>query len=826
MSPGEVLISAVQLMTEGSGGVLRAHARVMGDIESLADRARELGLTVLDLTSDADSRPFAFGAFVRALKAVDATLGMEKLEAHGLAPSTLRWMERELVLRIAELTSRAPVLVIIRDAGMLDEASAASLDSLTARFDADPVLWLISGEPDHHKNRSVVLESAVGLQAFSEDAAMVLELMSLADAAPHAEDIAALCGLTADAATAVLEELGALGVVAELDGAFAFVNPGLREVIRESVPVALRRGTRHGWLGALRARGVSPVVLAEGAADVARPGDLELARLLMAAMTLLRDDDPDAACICGLAATGIFVDPDEELTAHAWELLPLLWQTSRSEEARNLTRRVFADRGDGEVEARVLFWLSRFEGSAERSVQLTGDALAIPGISDEITAKLLGVRIRCLSTLGRRAEVDRALPRAIRLAEAAEDHETLSRVQSSDAIRSFYAGDYARARRLSDVAHASFERSGIEAAEWMPELIWRPFLMMVLGDPDSARERCEVLISDFTPHHQLSAMRFLLALRATILLAIGDLDQAQDAALAASAASMRQWGLGDGATDRLQSMSLAVRLKIALHRGDVGGLKDIHQILISMETGVSDEADRRIAWWLFLVADALPGGVRAEMLSRVAGLAAVSWLDPTDELPIYRAIRRHGLEAQAVEMVRSAQSRRSANPEESLASAIADHLAGLSDGDDAALSRAVDGWRALRRPLLEASALEDLAMLRSGHERTELLVGAHEIFDHLGALRDAGRVRAMLRDAGRRVSSESSSDQQVLSPAEQRVVELAAQGLTTGQIASELFLSAHTVVSHLRSVYRKTGLRSRRELIQWYARAGLNDHSR
>src|SRR5690606_27705646 len=221
-----------------------------------------LGLTVLDLTSDADSRPFAFGAFVRALKAVDATLGMEKLEAHGLAPSTLRWMERELVLRIAELTSRAPVLVIIRDAGMLDEASAASLDSLTARFDADPVLWLISGEPDHHKNRSVVLESAVGLQASSEDAAMVLELLSLADDAPHAEDIAALCGLTAAAATAVLEELGALGVVAELDGAFAFVNPGLREVIRESVPVALRRGTRHGWLGALRARGVSPVVLA------------------------------------------------------------------------------------------------------------------------------------------------------------------------------------------------------------------------------------------------------------------------------------------------------------------------------------------------------------------------------------------------------------------------------------------------------------------------------------------------------------------------------------------------------------------------------------
>ncbi|HHY14654.1 MAG TPA: response regulator transcription factor [Firmicutes bacterium] len=48
-------------------------------------------------------------------------------------------------------------------------------------------------------------------------------------------------------------------------------------------------------------------------------------------------------------------------------------------------------------------------------------------------------------------------------------------------------------------------------------------------------------------------------------------------------------------------------------------------------------------------------------------------------------------------------------------------------------------------------------------------------------------------------------DLSVLTPRESEVLQLIARGLSNGEIASELFISRHTVKNHVSSIYKKLG---------------------
>ena len=59
-----------------------------------------------------------------------------------------------------------------------------------------------------------------------------------------------------------------------------------------------------------------------------------------------------------------------------------------------------------------------------------------------------------------------------------------------------------------------------------------------------------------------------------------------------------------------------------------------------------------------------------------------------------------------------------------------------------------------------------------------------------------------------------------LTPAERRVVEQVAQGLSNPAIAERLYLSRYTVESHLKHVFAKLAIRSRVELAAIVAKIG------
>jgi DNA-binding CsgD family transcriptional regulator len=158
-------------------------------------------------------------------------------------------------------------------------------------------------------------------------------------------------------------------------------------------------------------------------------------------------------------------------------------------------------------------------------------------------------------------------------------------------------------------------------------------------------------------------------------------------------------------------------------------------------------------------------------------------------------------------------------------------VAGLAAGGgpgEELLAEAVSVLRRSPSALERARALVELGIIRreSGHHAAarEPLRQGLELAETLGAAPLAARARAALHAVGgRQRAARHVAGDDALTAAERRIAELAAQGLTTAQIAKSLYLSPKTVDWHLGHVYQKLGVSSRRKLATALADRVLND---
>jgi DNA-binding CsgD family transcriptional regulator len=194
-------------------------------------------------------------------------------------------------------------------------------------------------------------------------------------------------------------------------------------------------------------------------------------------------------------------------------------------------------------------------------------------------------------------------------------------------------------------------------------------------------------------------------------------------------------------------------------------------------------------------------------------------LDIADEV----LLTRIGLAARDDELAQLAllNSRRRSelNPGIHSIAATAAHVRGLLEPGHAYLREAVDLFERTPRRLELAAALEDLGVELVATDREgaiDALGRALALYTELGATWDARRVRSRLRELGvrrRLVAAEPETNGWgALTASELTVARLVAEGLTNREVAERLFVSPHTVSSHLRHSFSKLGITSRVEL--------------
>jgi DNA-binding CsgD family transcriptional regulator len=139
------------------------------------------------------------------------------------------------------------------------------------------------------------------------------------------------------------------------------------------------------------------------------------------------------------------------------------------------------------------------------------------------------------------------------------------------------------------------------------------------------------------------------------------------------------------------------------------------------------------------------------------------------------------------------------------------HIDALFSAALAFHAKTLDGYETARTRLAYGTRLR---RARRRSDARPHLRSALAMFEQLGAKPWADLAAIELQATGETVRRRDQNNAAVLTPQASQISLLLAEGKTTREVATALFLSPKTVEYHWRKVYTKLGIRSRAELAE------------
>jgi DNA-binding CsgD family transcriptional regulator len=631
-------------------------------------------------------------------------------------------------------------------------------------------------------------------------------------------DLAAMTGMSLTELIDPVNELVQADIFADDGGQLTFRHDIIREAVRGSLLPPVRRAVDRQAADVLLAHGALPVEVATQLVESAEPGDDVAIETALKAAQVLGASDPAAAA--DLAAKALGLTP----LRHALrgplvaQRVVSLFEAGLAEEGKRFADSALRLAMPAEEEARVRVSVAGlFDLSPEVRAENARAGLALPSLPADLRAELWAALYHSLSVAGRKEEAVDIEPSAREAAYASTSEVCRFAFELPEAGVAYQLLDFGRAREILLAAERRQLNGQGDPRARLAHLL-RSWILAATDRYEDALDALDAGVIAAQRDRQNWALRVFETTRGRLMLQMGNFTEA---ALALEGRfSPGEAHLIAGA---LHAPSVVALGTLKIRTGDESGALEVAEIAKIMLQAKAPCVRHHAMWYLALLA-----------LSRGDPMQAHGWLCHSGHeerllmFPLYphevvhdaervRIAAAVGDEELAEHGISIAERRASLNPEVPSCAAAAAHARGIWNDSAEDLDRAASLYRGGPRPLAYASALEDLGrvLAQRGDNPSAIAVldEALTIAARRGASWDVTRIRTRLRRLGvrRRPAriDRPKSGWGALTEAESVVANLAAHGCTNREIADKLFISPHTVNTHIRHVFDKLGVNSR-----------------